>query len=120
MGYQPSATVGRGELLRERKQGSTVSGSLHRLTNGHAPEDRLMSRDVDADDTNGIPLVQQQLGVIPGSLVVGTMLVVDAELSSCLEQHLAADVMVDAPRVDIGRRDKFVFAHYHDWLLVRA
>ena len=91
-----------------------MPASLCVRTDGYPSEDCVFSRDVDTDDADGIPPMEEKFCVMSNDLVVRMILVVDAESSSCLEQHLAADVMIAAPRTFIGRRDKFVLRSHLD------
>src|SRR6476659_6136845 len=85
-----------------------MSAALDIRTNRHPTQHRISTRDIDPDDTNRITTMEQQLGMISCRALVRTVLVVDAELSACLEQHVAANLVVVSPLTGFDRRHQRV------------
>src|SRR5262249_4688783 len=101
------------ELFDERNQRSTMSAPLNVSTDGDTAEHGVRARNIDPDDTNGLTMVQQQLGMISRRPVIGAVRVVDAECAAGLEQYLASKVVVLAPLLGSGRRHERVVVRLH-------
>jgi hypothetical protein len=113
IGREPFASFATCEVLNKCQQHSTMSLALDVSTNGHPANHGNSSRHIDADDANHIATVPQQLGMIAGHALVRTVLVVDAEQSSRLEQDTAANVVIRTPLVCFDRRNQRVIGGVH-------
>lgn len=95
------APVPRGKRLGEREHRAAVPTPLRVEPNRDAPEDRIVASNVDSNDTDWRSTYEQQLCVIARRPLVRAILVIDTEEPSRLEEHLAPDRVVDAPRFGI-------------------
>jgi DinB family protein len=102
------ATARLGKPLREQYERAAVAEPLDISTNSDPSEERGRSVDIDSDDANRLPAVDQQLRMVASRPVIGAVLVVHAELSACFEQDLTTDVVIGPPLAFTGGGDELV------------
>ena len=108
---QPLAALLSRELLREREQHPAMPQPLNIRTNRNPAEDCDCRIDVDSHDADRLAAIEQELRIVAERALVGTIFLVDAKLSACLEQHCPADLVIGAPLGPISRRDQLVIIH---------